>query len=175
MEDGSVEGGRLASPGSRARSRDGGTGRRPRRRGTALVCGWRWGPALVFRAVSPCFLVPAPPPCALAGPSPPLPASPPRPARAATRVPFPCLGPSRPRLTCLSARPVESPGGAVPFRSPEKGGGAGSLARVEGCLGVLKTQLRYLTCILTTFTYVLWRPISLAESCHHHMRQHSLK
>ena len=66
-----------------------GAGRRPGRRGTALACGWRWDPALVFlgaRPRGPVFFlrspdgarvpVPRPPPCVLAGPSPPPPASP---------------------------------------------------------------------------------------------------
>ena len=88
--------------------------RSPRRRGTALVCGWRWDLALVFLVAQPCpgvFWSPdcargpvsRPPPCMLAGPSPqPLPAFPSRPARATARVQFPCLGPSLPSLTWVS-------------------------------------------------------------------------
>ena len=139
-------GGRLAGPGGRVLGPAPGMAWSrwsPRRRGTALVCGWRWDLALVFLVarLCRCFLVPgrcpwtpcpAAPPCMLAGPSlQPLPAFPPRPARATARVPFPCLGPSLPRLTWVSpAAAVASPGGAVP-PSPEKGGGAESLARVR--------------------------------------------
>lgn len=82
-------------------------GRRPRRRGTALVCGWRWDPALVFLVARLCpgvfwspggALAPVPRPLlrVLAGPSPPLPAFPPCPVRATACVcplplPFPAV------------------------------------------------------------------------------------
>ena len=48
-------------------------------------------------------------------------------ARDTARAPFPCLGPSRPRLTCLSARPVESREEQCPFGALRKGAGRGAL------------------------------------------------
>ena len=64
MEDGSVADGRRETGGPARRPwRRGrvaghapgmaGTGRRPGRRGTALACGWRWDPALVFLGARP--------------------------------------------------------------------------------------------------------------------------
>ena len=78
------------------------SGRRPRRRGTALVCGWRWDPALVFlvaRLCPGCFLVPGRRPC-------PCPAAP---AACACR-PLPTAAGPPPRPVCATA--------CVPFRHP---------------------------------------------------------
>lgn len=89
-------------------------------------CVWRWGPALVswWPGRVLVFLFPGQPPCpcpeALALPAcPPLPVtSAPSTSGATGRTPFPCLGPSRTRLTWVSSTGllwlVVSPGGVVP-------------------------------------------------------------
>ena len=98
-------------------------------RGTALVCGWRWDPALVFlvaRPCSRCFSGPRTAPAPLSrGPRRACLPAPPRRCRPLLlvprvrppRAPVPCLGPSRPRLTWVS-----SPGLRRPVASPRRGG-----------------------------------------------------
>lgn len=110
-------------------------------RGTALVCGWRWDPALVFlvaRPCSRCLCGPRMAPAALSrGPRRACLPAPPRRCRPLLlvprvrppRAPFPCLGPSRPRLMWVS-----SPGLRRPVASPRRGGARGAL-RVWGTWG----------------------------------------
>ena len=130
-------------------------------RGTALVCGWRWDPALVFlvaRPCSRCLCGPRMAPAALSrGPRRACLPAPPRRCRPLLlvprvrppRAPFPCLGPSRPRLMWVSFPRPPSAGGV-----PEAGRRAGSLARVGdvGAAGarresVLPGRLAALGCV----------------------------
>lgn len=130
-------------------------------RGTALVCGWRWDPALVFlvaRPCSRCLCGPRMAPAALSrGPRRACLPAPPRRCRPLLlvprvrppRAPFPCLGPSRPRLMWVSFPRPPSAGGV-----PEAGRRAGSFARVGdvGAAGarresVLPGRLAALGCV----------------------------
>ena len=123
------------------------SGRRPRRRGTAPVCGWRWDPALVFLVARLCpgvfwflggALAPAPRPPAvrvLAGPSPPLPAFLLVPCVRPPVSPFHPCSPTvwdRAGLASRGCRLPASVGWWRPRveqcpRSPERGAGLGSL------------------------------------------------
>lgn len=101
-------------------------GRRPRRCGTALVCGWRWDPALVFLVARLCpgvfwspggALAPVPvtPAARACRPLPTAAGLPPRPARATACVPF------RPRSLRSGTEPA-SPHVGVVSRPPSAGG-----------------------------------------------------
>ena len=126
-----------------------------------VVCGWRWDPALVFlvaRPCSRCLCGPRMAPAALSrGPRRACLPAPPRRCRPLLlvprvrppRAPFPCLGPSRPRLMWVSFPRPPSAGGV-----PEAGRRAGSLARVGdvGAAGarresVLPGRLAALGCV----------------------------